>query len=113
MEHQEELLNLTIASSAEEAGSEDFEEDSSMSLKVVKKLHRGKVLGMDEIRPEMLKALGIVGSSWLHASSLSCEGQGQCLWSGRLEWWFLSSRKGTTGYLSLNKMKMNYRPMCV
>jgi len=32
---------------------------------VVKKLFRGKAPGVDEIHPEMLKALHIVGLSWL------------------------------------------------
>ncbi|KAK5902677.1 hypothetical protein CesoFtcFv8_007911 [Champsocephalus esox] len=32
---------------------------------VVKQLHSGKAPGVDEIRPEMLKALGVEGLSWL------------------------------------------------
>ena len=32
---------------------------------VVKRLHSGKAQGVDEIRPERLKALGVEGLSWL------------------------------------------------
>ena len=32
---------------------------------VVKQLHSGKAHGIDEIPPEMLKALGVEGLSWL------------------------------------------------
>jgi len=56
-------------SSEEEAESEDSGEASPISLaevmEVVKKLFSGKVPGVDEIRPEMLKALDIVELSWL------------------------------------------------
>ena len=42
---------------------------SSISLvevtEVVKPLQSGKAPGIDEIRPEMLKALGVNGLSWL------------------------------------------------
>jgi len=41
------------------------------------------VPGVDEIRPEMLKTLDIVGLSWLTAHSVLCGGQRQYLWSGR------------------------------
>ncbi len=65
-EHFEELLN---ASSVEEAEFEDSGEASPISLaevaEVVKKLLSGKVPGVDEIHPEMLNALDIVGLSWL------------------------------------------------
>ncbi len=48
---------------------ENLGEASSVSLaevsKVVMKLLSGKAPGVDEIRPEMLKALNIVGLSWL------------------------------------------------
>ena len=32
---------------------------------VVKQLHSGKAPGVDEIRPEMLKAMGVEGLSWM------------------------------------------------
>ena len=32
---------------------------------VVKNLHTGKAPGIDELRPEMLKALGVEGLSWM------------------------------------------------
>ncbi|KAL7857954.1 hypothetical protein AOLI_G00180560 [Acnodon oligacanthus] len=57
-EHFEELLNPEASGVS-----------SSISLvevtEVVGKLFSGKALGVDEIRPEMLKALDIVGLSWL------------------------------------------------
>jgi len=53
----------------EEAESEDSGEASPISLaevaEVVKKILSGKVPCVDEIHPEMLKALDIVGLSWL------------------------------------------------
>jgi len=56
-------------SSIEDAESEDLGEDSPITLAeeatIVKKLSDGKAPGVDEIRPEMLKALDIVGLSWL------------------------------------------------
>ena len=68
-EHFEELLNPTNTSSGEEAESEASGEAPPISLaevaEVVKQLFSGKAPGVDEIRPEMLKALDIVGLSWL------------------------------------------------
>ena len=56
-------------SSTEETESEDLGKVSSITLvqvvKVVKNLPGGKTLGVDEILPEMLKALEMVGLSWL------------------------------------------------
>ena len=56
-------------SSVEEAVFKDSRGASSISLvevaEVVKKLLSGKSPEVDEIRPEMLKALDIVGLSWL------------------------------------------------
>ena len=53
----------------EEAESEDSGDVSSIRLaevsEAVKKLRSGKAPGVDEICPEMLKALDIVGLSWL------------------------------------------------
>ena len=66
-EHVEELLNLTNPPSMVEAELEDDGGSSLISLgevtEVVQQLHSGKALGVDEIRPEMLKALGVEGLS--------------------------------------------------
>ena len=68
-EHFEELLNPANMSLGEGAAPEDFGVFAPISLaevtKVVKKLLGGKAPGVDEIRPEMLKALDTVGLSWL------------------------------------------------
>ena len=68
-EHFEELLNPANTSSGEEAESEASGEAPPIFLakvtEVVKQLFSGKVPGVDEICPEMLKALDIVGLSWL------------------------------------------------
>ena len=68
-EHFEELLNPANTPFGEEAESEASGEVPPMSLadvaEVVKQLFSGKAPGVDEIRPEMLKALDIVGLSWL------------------------------------------------
>ena len=68
-EHFEELLNLTNPPSMVEAELEDDGRSSFISLgevtEVVKQLHSDKAPGVDEIRPEMLKALGVEGLSWL------------------------------------------------
>ena len=67
-EHFEELLNLTNPPSMLEAELEDEGGSSLISLgevtEVVKQLHNGKAPGVDEIHPEMLKALGVEGLSW-------------------------------------------------
>ncbi|KAI3352448.1 hypothetical protein L3Q82_005402 [Scortum barcoo] len=53
----------------EEAGAGDSEVDSSITraevTEVVRKLLGGKAPGVDEIRPEYLKSLDVVGLSWL------------------------------------------------
>ena len=68
-EHFEELLNPANTSSGEEAESEASGEAPPISLaevaEVVKQLFSGKAPGVDEIRPEMLKALDNVGLLWL------------------------------------------------
>ena len=68
-EYFEDLLNPTNAPSMEEAEPGDSGEDSSITraevTEVVKKLHGGRAPGVDEIRPEFLKALDVVGLSWL------------------------------------------------
>ncbi len=65
----EDLLNPAVISSEEEAETEDLEADSSIThaevTKVVGKLLGGKAPGVDEIRPEYLKSLDVVGLSWL------------------------------------------------
>ena len=68
-EHFEELLNPTNPPSTVEAELEDDVGSSLISLgevtEVVKQLYSGKAPEVDEIRPEMLKALGVMGLSWL------------------------------------------------
>lgn len=68
-EHFEELLNASNMSSKEEEEVEDSGETSPISkaevTEVAKMLVSGKAPGVDEIRPEMLKALNINGLSWL------------------------------------------------
>jgi len=68
-EHFEELLNPANMSPLEGAVPIDLAGVTPISLaeaaKVVKKLLGGKAPGMVDIRPEMLKALDIVGLSWL------------------------------------------------
>jgi len=67
-QHFEELLNPTSRSFVEEVESEESEEASSISLAEVAevvKLFSGKAPGVDKICPELLKALDIVGLSWL------------------------------------------------
>ena len=68
-EYFEDLLNPTDTPSHEEAESGFSEAGSPISgvevAEVVKKLLGGKAPGVDEIRPEFLKALDVVGLSWL------------------------------------------------
>ena len=68
-EYFEDLLNPAVTSSIEEAEAEGSEADSSITqaevTEVVKKLLGGKAPGVDEIRPEYLKSLDVVGLSWL------------------------------------------------
>ncbi|KAI3368112.1 hypothetical protein L3Q82_007839 [Scortum barcoo] len=66
----EDLLNPTDLPSSEEAGAGDSEVDSSITqAEVTEVVHRkllgGKAPGVDEIRPEYLKSLDVVGLSWL------------------------------------------------
>ncbi|KAI3352392.1 hypothetical protein L3Q82_005184 [Scortum barcoo] len=66
----EDLLNPTDLPSNEEAEDGDSEVDSSSITQaevteVVRKLLGGKAPGVDEIRPEYLKSLDVVGLSWL------------------------------------------------
>jgi len=67
-EHFDELLNPVEASSSEpvlEAVGEIPLIPLADVAWAVKALKSGKAAGVDEIRPEMLKALGIVGLEWL------------------------------------------------
>ncbi|KAK3564905.1 hypothetical protein QTP86_030846, partial [Hemibagrus guttatus] len=68
-EYFEDLLNPTDTSSVEEPEAEDSEVDSFITqaevTEVVQQLLGGKAPGVDEICPEYLKSLDIVGLSWL------------------------------------------------
>uniref|UniRef100_A0A3B5Q8Y2 Reverse transcriptase domain-containing protein n=1 Tax=Xiphophorus maculatus TaxID=8083 RepID=A0A3B5Q8Y2_XIPMA len=68
-EYFEDLLNPTNMPSTEEAEPGDSGLGSPISgdevTEVVKKLLGGRVPGVDEIRPEFLKALDVVGLCWL------------------------------------------------
>ncbi|KAK3566668.1 hypothetical protein QTP86_002763 [Hemibagrus guttatus] len=64
-----DLLNPTDTPSIEEPEAEDSEVDSFITQaevnEVVQQLLGGKAPGVDEIRPEYLKSLDVVGLSWL------------------------------------------------
>ncbi|KAK3525693.1 hypothetical protein QTP70_005845 [Hemibagrus guttatus] len=68
-EYFEDLLNPTDTPSVEEPEAEDSEVDSFITqaevTEVVQQLLHGKAPGVDEIRPEYLKSLDVVGLSWL------------------------------------------------
>ncbi|KAK3550660.1 hypothetical protein QTP70_002363 [Hemibagrus guttatus] len=68
-EYFEDLLNPTDTPSVEEPEVEDSEVDSFITqaevTEVVQQLLGGKAPGVDEIRPEYLKSLDVVGLSWL------------------------------------------------
>ncbi|KAK3541273.1 hypothetical protein QTP86_019410, partial [Hemibagrus guttatus] len=68
-EYFEDLLNPTDMPSVEEPEAEDSEVDSFITqaevTEVVQQLLGGKAPGADEIRPEYLKSLDVVGLSWL------------------------------------------------
>ena len=68
-EYFEDLLNPTVTSSEEEAETGDSGPGSPITqaevTEVVRKLLGGKAPGVDEIRPEYLKSLDVVGLSWL------------------------------------------------
>ena len=75
-EYFKDLLNPTDMSSIEEAEAGDSEVDSFITqaevTEVVGKLLGGKAPGVDEIRPEYLKSLDVVGLSWLtHLCSIT------------------------------------------
>lgn len=64
-EYFEDLVSPTYTSSIKEAESRYFRVDSPFTgseiAEIVKKLLCGKAPGVDEIRPEILKALDVVG----------------------------------------------------
>ncbi|KAK3515257.1 hypothetical protein QTP70_013021, partial [Hemibagrus guttatus] len=68
-EYFKDLLNPTDTPSVEEPEAEDSEVDSFITqaevTEVVQQLLGGKAPGVDEIRPEYLKSLDVVGLSWL------------------------------------------------
>ncbi|KAK3506058.1 hypothetical protein QTP70_002984 [Hemibagrus guttatus] len=68
-EYFEDLLNPTDTPSVEEPEAGDSEVDSFITqaevTEVVQQLLGGKAPGVDEIRPEYLKSLDVVGLSWL------------------------------------------------
>ncbi|KAK3512562.1 hypothetical protein QTP70_017239, partial [Hemibagrus guttatus] len=68
-EYFEDLLNPTDTPSVEEPEAKDSEVDSFITqaevTEVVQQLLSGKAPGVDEIRPEYLKSLDVVGLSWL------------------------------------------------
>ncbi|KAK3515774.1 hypothetical protein QTP70_031824, partial [Hemibagrus guttatus] len=68
-EYFEDLLNPTDTPSVEEPEAEDSEVESFITqaevTEVVQQLLGGKAPGVDEIRPEYLKSLDVVGLSWL------------------------------------------------
>ncbi|KAI3353352.1 hypothetical protein L3Q82_019887 [Scortum barcoo] len=62
----------------------------------------GRRYGVDEIRPEYLKSLDVVGLSWLtHAFATLHGGWGQCLWCGKLGWWSLFLKRGPESVFQL------------
>ncbi|KAK3557981.1 hypothetical protein QTP86_005631 [Hemibagrus guttatus] len=68
-EYFEDLLNPTDTPSVEEPEARDSEVDSFITqaevTEVVQQLLGGKAPGVDEIHPEYLKSLDVVGLSWL------------------------------------------------
>ncbi|KAK3561961.1 hypothetical protein QTP86_019076, partial [Hemibagrus guttatus] len=68
-EYFEDLLNPTDTPSVEEPEAEDSEVDSFITqaevTEAVQQLLGGKAPGVDEIRPEYLKSLDVMGLSWL------------------------------------------------
>ena len=68
-EYFEDLLNPTDTPSGKEAGPGDSGVGSPISgaevAEVVRKFLGGRAPGVDEVRPEFLKALDVVGLSWL------------------------------------------------
>ncbi|KAI3356305.1 hypothetical protein L3Q82_017204 [Scortum barcoo] len=98
-----DLLNPTNTQSLEETEAVGSEVGALISgaevAEAVNQLCSSDALGVDEIRPGYLKALDVVGLSWLTQpyNIAWTSGEGQYLWSGKLGWWSPSSRKGTRG----------------
>ncbi|KAI3374010.1 hypothetical protein L3Q82_022568 [Scortum barcoo] len=87
----EDLLNPTDLPSNEEAeagvSEVDFVHHPSQVTEVVRKLLGGKAPGVDEIRPEYLKSLDVVGLSWLtrllqHCMEVGDSASGVANWGG-------------------------------
>ncbi|KAI3376167.1 hypothetical protein L3Q82_016694 [Scortum barcoo] len=95
----EDHLNPTDLPSSEEAEAGDSEVDSSITraevTEVVRKLLGGKAPGVDEIRPEYLKSLDVVGLSWLtHLCNIAWRlGTVPLEWQ-QPGWWSLFCKKG-------------------
>ncbi|KAK3546985.1 hypothetical protein QTP86_007435 [Hemibagrus guttatus] len=68
-EYFKDLINPTDTPSVEEPEAKDSEVDSFITqaevTEVVQQLFGGKAPGVDEIRPDYLKSLDVVGLSWL------------------------------------------------
>ncbi|TKS65587.1 NLR family CARD domain-containing protein 3 CARD15-like protein [Collichthys lucidus] len=98
-EYYEDLLNPTSTSSFEEAESGDPVAVSPISgaevAEVVKKLLGGMAPGVDEVRPEFLKALDVVGLSWLTRLCNIAWTSGAVPLDWQTGWWFPSSKRGT------------------
>ena len=91
-EYFEDLVNHTSVSSIEKAESVVYEVDSPIPgaevAKVVQRLPSVRAPGVDEIRPEFLKALDVVGLSWLTRLCNIMWTSGKYLWIGRIGWSF-------------------------
>ncbi|KAK3559562.1 hypothetical protein QTP86_013728, partial [Hemibagrus guttatus] len=100
-EYFKDLLNPTDTPSAEEPEAEDSEVDSFITqaevTEVVQQLLGGKAPGVDEIRPEYLKSLDVLGLSWLTRLCNIAWRSGTGLWTGQPGWWSLFLRRGTGG----------------
>ncbi|KAI3355453.1 hypothetical protein L3Q82_018289 [Scortum barcoo] len=96
----EDLLNPTDLPSNEEAEAGVSEVDSSITqaevTEVVRKLLAvARRLGVDEIRPEYLKSLDVVGLSWLtRLCNIAWRLGTVPLECGKLGWWSLFLKKG-------------------
>ncbi|KAI3354008.1 hypothetical protein L3Q82_018568, partial [Scortum barcoo] len=98
----EDLLNPTDLPSNEEAEAGVSEVDSSITQAEVTevvhclKLLSGKAPGVDEIRPEYLKSLDVVGLSWLtRLCNIAWRLGTVPLVCGKLGWWSLFLKRGT------------------
>ena len=85
----EDFLNPTDTPPREEAGPGDPGIGALISraefAKVDKKPLAGRAAGVDEIRPECLKTLDVVGLSWLTRLCNVAWKSGACCWIGRPE----------------------------